>query len=126
MKRLLVVFVVFASFAACNNGEAEKKEKSTGKAADVTVHPDYQKGLELVATHKCLTCHAIDETITGPAYREVAKKYANSPDTIIPHLVGKIINGSSGVWGDLMMTPNSNVTPPEAEAMVKYILLLKK
>ncbi|HEV7780123.1 MAG TPA: c-type cytochrome [Chitinophagaceae bacterium] len=126
MKKLLIGFFVLAALTACNGGDSKEKDDKQAKTEDPSANPDYQKGLALVAKHKCMTCHAIDETITGPPYREVAKKYADSPDTIVAHLASKIINGGNGVWGEVFMTPNTGVTNEEAEAMVKYILLLKK
>ena len=47
-------------------------------------------------------------------------------DTIVSHLAGKIITGGSGVWGPALMTPHPTVSKEDAEAMVRYILLLKK
>ena len=93
---------------------------------DLSVNPDYQKGLELISKSNCLTCHKVDETLIGPKYRDVANKYTGLPDTIIRHLAGKIINGGKGVWGEVLMTPHPEVSQEDAEAMVKYILLLKK
>jgi cytochrome c len=109
--------------AAC--GGNDSKDTKPGTKEDISANPDYQKGLDLVAKNKCMTCHAIDQVVTGPAYREVAKKYANSPDTIISHLAGKIISGGNGIWGQLFMTPHPDLSKDDAEAMVKYILLLK-
>ena len=124
MKKIILSWFVLAVLIACNNESSKDKGDKTGD--DLSANPDYQKGLALVAGSNCMTCHQIDETLTGPPYREVAKKYANYPDTIIPHLAGKIINGGNGVWGEIYMTPNSSVSQANAEAMVKYILLLKK
>jgi cytochrome c len=124
MKKLMMLCLVTGALAACNsNSSSEKTEKTT---VDVSQNPDYQKGLALVAKNKCLTCHAIDETVTGPPYREVAKKYASYPDTIVSHLAGKIISGGNGVWGEVSMIPHPDVSKEDAEAMVRYILLLKK
>ena len=126
MKKILIGCLFLASLNACNSGGSKEKDGKTTANGDLSSNPDYQKGLTLVAKHKCMTCHAIDETITGPPYRDVANKYGSYRDTIVPHLASKIINGGSGVWGEIFMTPNSNVTTEEAESMVKYILLLKK
>lgn len=112
-------------------GKQDKKEDKNGSGkeavADLSQNPDYQKGLTLVSKNDCLTCHKIDETLTGPAYSEVANKYAaNTSDTVINYLAGKIISGGKGVWGETFMTPHPGVSKEDAEAMVKYILLLKK
>ncbi|HXF80141.1 MAG TPA: c-type cytochrome [Usitatibacter sp.] len=34
----------------------------------------------LLKKSKCLTCHSVDKKKDGPAYKEVAKKYAGKPD----------------------------------------------
>jgi cytochrome c len=125
MKKFVILCLVVAALAACKSS-SPKEEKSGKTTADVSQDPDYQKGLALVAKNKCMTCHAIDETITGPPYREVAKKYASYPDTIVNHLAGKIISGGNGVWGEIFMTPHPDVSKEDAETMVRYILLLKK
>ena len=123
MKRVVITCFAAAVLAAC--GGNDSKDTKPGTKEDISANPDYQKGLDLVAKNKSMTCHAIDQVVTGPAYREVAKKYANSPDTIISHLAGKIISGGNGIWGQLFMTPHPDLSKDDAEAMVKYILLLK-
>lgn len=130
MKKITLILAATALLTACGGG-GEKKEggdtKTTETASnDVSSNPDYQKGLDLISKTDCLTCHKIDEKLTGPAYRDVANKYAGMPDTIITHLAGKIIKGGTGVWGEVMMTPHASLSQADAEAMVKYILLLKK
>ena len=125
MRKLFLPLLAVSVLIACNSNSSSKETKAD-KATDNTSNPDYQKGLDLVAKNKCMTCHAIDQTITGPPYREVAKRYANRPDTIVQYLAHKVINGGNGNWGELYMTPNVGVSQEDAEAMVKYILLLNK
>jgi cytochrome c len=81
--------------------------------------------LELIAKSDCLTCHKVDEKLTGPSYREVANKYASQAPGIIPTLAEKIVKGGSGNWGEVPMLPHPTVSQADAEKMVKYILLLK-
>jgi cytochrome c len=134
MKKYLLVSLIFAAMIACNSNDTKEEKKDTSSttenkdaSADLSNNPDYQKGLELVAKSDCLTCHKIDEKIQGPTYRDVANKYAGMPDTIIGHLAQKIIKGGSGVWAEMpLMTPHPTLSEADAEAMVKYILLLKK
>ena len=125
MKKAVFSCIVFIVLIACNSSSSEKV-KSEGSSVDVTSNPDYQKGLTLVANNKCMTCHAISEVITGPSYSEVAQKYANSSDTIVAHLAEKIISGGNGIWSEIFMTPHPDVSKEDAEAMVRYILLLNK
>ncbi len=126
MKKILITCFAFAALIACNSSDSKEKTSEPGTAADISANPDYQKGLDLVAKNKCMTCHAIDQKLTGPPYREVAKKYADSPETIVSQLADKIISGGKGLWGEIMMTPHPDLSKEDAEAMVKYILLLNK
>lgn len=125
MKQSLVIIFAALIFVSCG-GSSSKEKKSEDKTEDITKNPDYQAGLSLVAKSNCLTCHKIDEVVTGPPYREIANKYAGLPDTIITHLAKKVISGGNGVWGQVFMTPHPDLSQADAEAMVKYILLLKK
>ena len=128
MKKLFLLPVLFLVMA-CGGGNSSKTEepkKEEAKSEDLSKNPDYQKGLELVSKNDCFTCHQIDDKLNGPPYREVANKYAGMPDTIVTHLAHKVISGGSGVWGEIMMTPHQNLSEADAEAIVKYILLLKK
>jgi cytochrome c len=115
---------------ACGNGGTTDSAKTEAKAesvaaADPTANPDYTKGLALVSQSDCLTCHKVNEASTGPAYAEVAKRYAAATDTTITRLAQTIIKGGSGNWGAIPMTAHPQVSQADAEQMVKYVLLLK-
>jgi cytochrome c len=137
MKKILITCFALVTLAGCNSGgsgddpkkepvKEEPKKEEVKETNDLSSNPVYQKGLALVSKSDCLTCHKIDETLTGPAYREVANKYAGYSDTIVTHLAKKIINGGTGVWGQVPMTAHASVSEDDAKAMVKYVLLLKK
>jgi cytochrome c len=132
MKKILAIIPLVILIAACggNSSESNTTNATDSSAAsqpaanDISSNPDYQKGLALVAKSNCLTCHKIDEKLIGPAYRDVANKYAGS-DTAVTYLAHKVISGGKGVWGEVMMTPHPELSEADAEAMVKYVLLLK-
>lgn len=127
-------FSLLVLLAACGNNGSQNStsvssdstaaEKSAAAANVVTANPDYQKGLALISQSDCLTCHKISEKLTGPAYQDVANKYAGS-DTAIKYLVNKIIKGGKGVWGTVPMTAHPLLAEADVQQMVKYILLLK-
>jgi len=127
MKKGLLLLTVLLFLIGCNNdSKTETAKKEESKPADNSSNPDYQRGLALEAQNDCKTCHTIDDKLNGPPFREIANKYAGMPDTIVTHLAGKIITGGSGVWGEIMMTPHPALSQADAEAIVRYILLLKK
>lgn len=127
MRKVLLTMAAAVFIMSCGS-ETEKKEASTTtttSTSSLSDNPDYQKGLTLVSGSDCLTCHKVSEKNIGPAYKDIAEKYEHTDDNI-KMLAAKIINGGSGVWGAIPMTPHANVKQEDAEAMVKYIFLLKK
>ena len=78
----------------------------------------------LANSKNCMACHAVDKKLVGPAYKEVAKKYAGQKDaeaTLITH----VMKGSKGVWGPVPMPANAQVNEAEAKKLVDWVLSLK-
>lgn len=128
MKKLFVICVMTAALYACgggNSGPIKSDSVATALKPDLSDNPVYKKGLALIGGSDCLTCHKIEETLTGPAYRDVANKYPNN-DLTVNMLAAKIIAGGKGVWGTIPMTPHPTIALDDAKAMVQYIMLLKK
>jgi cytochrome c len=98
---------------------------ATDTASAATPAAAGKDGKALIEGSDCRTCHHDNDKLIGPAYAEVAKKYPNN-DANVKKLAGKILAGGTGVWGQIPMVPHPNITEDDAEAMVKYILSLKK
>ena len=81
--------------------------------------------LDLAQKKNCMACHALDKKLVGPAYKEVAAKYAGQKDAV-DKLSVKIMKGGSGVWGPVPMPPNAQVSDADIKKMVQLILALKK
>lgn len=79
---------------------------------------------ELARSKICLGCHDVNEKKIGPAFKDVAARYAGQKDAA-PRLADKVIKGGAGVWGVLPMPANPKVTPEEARQLVAWILTLK-
>ncbi|HEY1398374.1 c-type cytochrome [Roseateles sp.] len=79
---------------------------------------------ELAQKKNCMACHAVDKKLVGPAYKDVAAKYAGDKDAV-KKLAEKIVKGGSGVWGPVPMPANTQVNPAEAEQLAKWILTTK-
>lgn len=79
---------------------------------------------DLAAKKNCMACHAVDKKLVGPAYKEVATKYAGQP-TAVDSLAQKVLKGGSGVWGPVPMPANAQVSEAEAKELVRWILTLK-
>lgn len=81
-------------------------------------------GLDLATKKNCMACHAVDKKVVGPAYKDVAKKYAGDK-AAADKLADKIVKGGSGVWGPVPMPPNAQVSPAEAKQLTAWVLGLK-
>jgi cytochrome c551/c552/cytochrome c5 len=73
----------------------------------------------------CGACHAVDKKIVGPAYQDVAAKYKGDAGALAK-LTQKVKAGGVGVWGPVPMPPNSWVADGDIQALVTWILALKK
>jgi cytochrome c len=125
MKRIILVIMAALMLHACGSKEGKNTPEAAPAVSDPSSNPDYDKGLTLVSKLDCLTCHKVDEKVTGPAYGDISKKYANDPKAV-EYLSEKVIKGGSGNWGNIPMAAHPQVSKADAELMVKYILLLNK
>lgn len=80
--------------------------------------------LELAKQKNCLACHSVDKKIVGPAYKDVAAKYANDKDAVA-RLAKKVREGGVGVWGQIPMPANTQVNEAESVQLVKWVLSQK-
>ena len=78
----------------------------------------------LATAKNCMACHTVDKLVVGPAYKDVAAKYAKQKDAA-DMLAQKILKGGSGVWGPVPMPANTQVSPAEAQKLASWILTLK-
>ena len=79
---------------------------------------------ELFKKSNCLACHAIDQKRLGPSMKEVAAKY-NGDTTAADKLAKKIRAGGAGVWGEMPMPPQAQVSEADAKTLAEYILTIK-
>ena len=66
----------------------------------------------------------IDKKLVGPAYKDVAAKYAGDKDAEAK-LATKIMKGGSGVWGPVPMPANPQVSEAEAKQLAAWVLTQK-
>ena len=137
MKKLFTIILLSTSVAytlsSCGGGE--KKADETTENADE--YGEYEtaeekksspedliaQGQALVDASDCKTCHHATNKIVGPAHAEVAKKYEFTQANV-SMLAGKIINGGAGNWGEIQMTPHTDISKADAEKMAMYVLSL--
>ncbi|MCK2087686.1 c-type cytochrome [Thauera aromatica] len=79
---------------------------------------------ELAKAKNCMACHAVDKKLVGPAYKDVAAKYAGQADAAAK-LATKVQKGGVGAWGQIPMPPNPQVNDADAKTLVAWILSQK-
>lgn len=79
---------------------------------------------ELFKKFNCIACHAVDQKRLGPSLKEVAAKY-NGDSSAADKLAKKIQVGGAGVWGQLPMPAQPQVSDGDAKTLAEYILSLK-
>ena len=104
MKRSMLLFVAVSAMA------------STGAFA--------QDAAALAKSKNCMACHSVQTKLVGPAYKDVAAKYAGQKDAE-EKLTQKVMKGGSGSWGAIPMPANPQVTEAEARTLVKWVLSQK-
>ena len=129
-KAILLLIAGSAAILACNSSGTSSAAKTDSAATAPAPPAADSKGLELIGSSDCTTCHRLHKEAAGasigPSYSEVAAKYTPAADTTVDRLVHKIISGGSGVWGAIPMTPHPALAPADVKTMVEYILTLKK
>lgn len=90
-------------------------------AATALVATNAMANADLAKKSNCLTCHAPDKKLVGPAYQEIAKKYAGQKDAEAM-LFEKVKKGGKGNWGQIPMPPNANVKDDDIKTLVKWVL----
>lgn len=74
---------------------------------------------------KCGACHSVDRKMTGPAFKDVAAKYAGQADAE-KTLIANITKGGAFGWKIGTMPPKGlGANDNEIQSMAKFILGLK-
>jgi cytochrome c len=79
---------------------------------------------ELAQKKNCMACHAVDKKVIGPAFKDVAAKYAGDKDAPAK-LATKVLKGGSGSWGQIPLPANPQVSEAEAKQLVAWVLSQK-
>lgn len=71
--------------------------------------------------NNCLTCHAVDAAVVGPAFKDIAAKYKKNPNAL-KNVMTKIKNGGSGDWGEMEMPPQPQIKDSDLKIISQWIL----
>lgn len=102
---------------------------STLVAATVLVATPAMANKELATKSGCLACHTQDKKLVGPAYQDVAKKYASDKGAEA-RLFDRIKKGTAATGGQVWKEINGGAVPmppatakdEDIKALVKWVL----
>lgn len=109
MKKLLIPFLLLCGVSQA--AELSAAEKSPTMA--------------LAKESGCLTCHALNEKIVGPAYSVVAEKYKGQSDAAAS-LAQSIQYGSKGKWGRIPMPAHASISVDDINALARWVMTVQK
>lgn len=100
-------------------GEARAAAVAATAAAPAQAAGGTQAAMALAQKNTCTACHGVDNKIVGPAFRDIAKRYAGRSDAV-DYLAGKIRAGGSGVWGPIPM-PAQPLGDADARTLAQWL-----
>lgn len=80
-------------------------------------------GKSLMESLDCQSCHQLDGKSIGPSFKQVALRYHDTKDAANT-LSEKVIKGGAGNWGETAMAAHPDLSQPDAEKIVNWILSL--
>lgn len=91
-------------------------------AAAIRTVADASIDVHAVLDHNaCLSCHARQQKVVGPAYRDVAIKYAGDSQAR-SKIQANIRAGGAGKWGTVPMPPFPSLSTPELQSLADFVL----
>ncbi len=75
----------------------------------------------LANAKNCMSCHAIERKLVGPALKDVAARYRGDK-AAVDRLAQKIIEGGGGAWGVVRMPSNPQVSEADAKRLAAWVL----
>lgn len=75
----------------------------------------------LLGANQCSACHAVDKKVVGPAFHDVAAKYAGNADAT-GKLMQSIRSGGSGKWGQVPMPAFPQLDDADLKTLATWVL----
>jgi cytochrome c551/c552 len=101
-------------------------QDSPSRGRDATENEVLQ-GESVIANSDCLSCHARDHKVTGPAWAQIAGKFRGKIQPEVHAALTKhVLEGTVGIWGPVPMPAHPQLTTDEAAAAVAYILSIQE
>ncbi|TSE32595.1 c-type cytochrome [Tepidimonas charontis] len=73
----------------------------------------------LAQKNACMSCHAVDKKLVGPAYKDIAAKYKGMKPE---ELAASIKKGGAGKWGPVPMPAQAALSDGDAKLLAEWVL----
>jgi len=119
MKPHLLIITTLLLLSACDINESMRSSAKDGNTSDARV---------IAAKSGCMGCHTVSNSVYGPAWKLVSKRYQGAPGAR-EQLINHIRTGSAGRWdqvtgGKRMPPQQGSINDDELSTVVDYILSL--
>ena len=91
---------------------------------DTLASADADPVKRILDANGCSGCHAPDQRVVGPSFREVSLKYRDDAGAK-NRLISKIREGGQGAWGAVPMPPNPSISNQDLDSVVGWVLQLR-
>jgi cytochrome c len=114
-------------YARTSHGDLAQQNRSLGPARapatapPAAIAPAAMTPAGLAKRKACLGCHAVEQRIVGPAFRDVASRYRSEPGAEAK-LLEKLQRGGGGAWGPIAMPPNPDLAEADAKVLLEWVL----
>ncbi|MDF9773827.1 c-type cytochrome [Pseudomonas baetica] len=117
---------VIGAYLAVTYGSAQASDADVQAASNPSAGQPPTVSVAKVASallqdNACLSCHSVDHKVVGPAYHDVATKYANDPQALA-RVMSSIQHGGSGKWGDVPMPPFAQLSSDDLKSLATFIM----
>ncbi|WP_433740660.1 c-type cytochrome [Pseudomonas putida] len=113
---------IIGAYLAVTYGSAKANDAEVQTASNPPAAPVAKvDAMAMLQSNGCLACHAIDHKVVGPAYHDVAAKYAKDPQALAK-VTTSIQQGGSGKWGEIPMPPFAQLNPEDLHSLATFIL----
>lgn len=89
--------------------------------ASLSLSAPARASADLAQKKNCMSCHTVQKKVVGPAFKDIAAKYAGQKDAT-ERLTQKVLKGGSGAWGPVFMPAMKDANPPVSEAEARQLV----
>jgi cytochrome c len=111
---------LISEYLATTYGSAKLTEVSS-QASTVQVSQHKSDAMTALANNACLSCHALNQKVIGPAYHDVAERYRDRPGAL-DIVMANIRSGGAGKWGNIPMPAFESLSEDDLKVLAEFVL----